>query len=83
MERLWQRHRKYSCSLSSVIEYIRGLTGGSRLILFCPSGKPYGVGAVAEMADGFMGVFSYMVWCICSGDSLNSRRICRICLDVP
>lgn len=40
-------------SLASVIKYISGLTGGSRLIPFCPLGKSSGIGAVAERADGF------------------------------
>ena len=47
-------------SLASVVEYISGLTAGSRLIPFCPLRKYSGIGAVAEMADGFMGVLS--VW---------------------
>ena len=47
-------------SLASVVEYISGLTAGSWLIPFCPLRKYSGIGAVAEMADGFMGVLS--VW---------------------
>ena len=40
-------------SLASVIEYISGLTTGSRLIPLCPLGKSSDIGAVVEMADGF------------------------------
>lgn len=47
-------------SLASVSEYISGLTRGSRLIPFCPVGKSSGIGAVAEMMEGFPGVLS--VW---------------------
>lgn len=43
-------------SLASVVEYISGLTAGSRLIPLCPLGKYSGVEAVAEMAGGFLGV---------------------------
>ena len=43
-------------SLASVVEYISGLTGGSRLIPLCPLGKSSDIGAVAEMADDFWGV---------------------------
>lgn len=47
-------------SLASVVEYISGLTAGSRLIPFCPLGKSSGIGAVAERADGFRAFLS--VW---------------------
>lgn len=40
-------------SVASVVEYISGLTAGSRLIPFCPLGKSSGIGAVAERSDGF------------------------------
>lgn len=32
---------------------ISGLTGGSRLRPLCPLGKSSGIGAIAEMAEGF------------------------------
>ena len=41
-------------SLTSVVDYISGLTAGKRLIPFCPSGKSSVIGAIAEMADGFL-----------------------------
>lgn len=48
-------------SLASVVEYISGLTAGSRLIPFCPLGKSSGIGAVAERADGFRAFYLYGV----------------------
>lgn len=42
-------------SLASVVEFISGLTAGSRLTPHCPSGKSSGIVAIAEMTDGFLG----------------------------
>lgn len=43
-------------SLTSIVDYISGLTAGSRLIPSCPLGKSSGIGVIAEMAEGFRAI---------------------------